>query len=129
MDGVTYRDVCMWSVRNPIDISPFYEHQRSPGDKVPVFRHILLEGVHAVMPGKVIMDGFDGAHGSFIWLNGVEVDGVVPADVEAQFGAFTVGPGAVNFTPQGSGVTVNKGSGAETAPPDCKNRFPAFPAS
>ncbi len=127
VDGVTYRDVCMRSVKTPIDIDPFYEHQRSPGNKVPVFRNILLEGVHAVTPGKVIMDGFDSAHGSSMRLNGVKIDGLLPGDVEAQFGAFTVGPGEVNFTPEGDGVTVSKGTGAAAAVPDCRDSFPPFP--
>ncbi len=127
VDGVTYRDVCMRNVKTPIDIDPFYEHQRGHGDKIPVFRDIFLEGVHAMTPGKVIMDGFDSTHGSAIWLNGVEIDGVLPHDVETQFGAFTVGPGVVNFTMQGAGVTVSKGNSGVAAVPDCKNRFPGFP--
>ncbi len=127
VDGVTYRDVCMRDVKYPIDISPFYEHHRSPGSRVPVFHDIYLEGVHAVTPGKIIMDGYDGEHRSSIRLNGVEIDGVLPGDVEAQFGAFHLGPGEVNFLPKGDGVWVSKGAGTGVAPPDCKNSFPAFP--
>ena len=127
VDGVTFRDVCMRNVKNPIDISPFYEHHRGSGDKIPVFRNIFLEGVHAMTPGNVIMVGFDSSHGSTIWLNGVEIDGVQPQNVETQFGAFTVGPGVVNFKMQGAGVTVSKGASREAAVPACKNRFAGFP--
>ncbi len=128
VEDVTYQNVCMREIKRPIDISPFYERNaKQMGDLVPVYRNIDIRGVHDLTPGKVIMDGIDAAHAGSIWLNGVEIDGVRPEDVQAQYGAFTLGPGAVNFTPLGQGVTVRKGAGDAAAVPDCKGRFVPFP--
>ncbi len=126
--NVLYEDVCMRNVKHPIDIEPFYENNRSRnGDRIPVYNDILLQGVHALTPGKVNMDGIDAAHLSTISLNGVEIEGTGQADVEAQDGVFTLGPGPVNIVPSGPGVVVRKGTGAAVEIPSCKARFEKFP--
>lgn len=128
--NVLYQDVCMRSVKHPIAIDPYYEHNRSrKGDSIPVYRDIVLRGVHAITPGKVDMDGIDATHASVIWLNGVEIDGIRPEDVEAEDAVFILGPGPVSFVPRGPAVTVRKGTGVAAAIPDCKSRFVEFPAS
>ncbi len=128
VDAVTYHDICMRNVKDPIAIDPFYEHNSIRGERIPVYRDISLSGVRAETPGKVTMDGMDAAHLSTIWLNGVEIDGLRPDDVEAQFGIFTLGPGPVGVMPRGTAVAIRKGSGAAAAIPDCKGRFAPFPA-
>lgn len=128
VEDVTYRNVCMREIKRPIDISPFYEKSgKQTGELIPEYQNIYLRGVHDVTPGKVVMDGLDAAHVSSIWLDGVDIDGIRPEDVEAQYGAFMLGPGAVNFMPQGQGVTVRKAAGAAAPVPDCKDRFVPFP--
>jgi polygalacturonase len=128
VEGVTYENVCMRDIKRPIDISPFYEKNGTQsGNKIPVYRQINIRGVHDLTRGKVIMDSLDATHAGSIWLNGVEIDGIKPEDVEAQYGAFTLGPSSVNFVPGGPAVAVQKGSGATFAVPNCNGSFVPFP--
>ena len=55
------------------------------------------------------------------------VDGLTAASVSASYANVTLGPGNVNFTPSGTGVTVtNNVSGTSTPNPCGADRFPTF---
>jgi hypothetical protein len=60
-----------------------------------------------------------------IVLDNVVVDGVGPPGVAAQFANITLGPGNVNFTPAGRGVTVTDAITGTAPPLECA--FPPLP--
>jgi hypothetical protein len=56
----------------------------------------------------------------------VVIDDITSSDVSAEYAAVTEGPGNVNFTPTGTGVTVsNKISGSST-PNSCAGKWVTF---
>ena len=57
VDDVSYENVCMQNVANPIVLNTMYT--TFPGDKLPIYRNILLRDVHSVTP--------DGSHFS-AWM-------------------------------------------------------------
>lgn len=104
VEDVSYQDVCLRDVANPIVLTSMYT--TFPGDKPPVYRNILLKNVHSATPGWLTFLGLDGAHKLGVTLENVTVAGLRPSEVHIENADLT---GAVT-----------------DAPASC--RFPAFPA-
>lgn len=105
VERVTYENVCMRNVANPILLTSMYT--TFPGDKLPVYRDILLQDVHSLTPGWVTYLGVDAQHPLGVRLKNVTLDGVTAAQTRTQ----------------NANVEVEAGG----APVDCSRRFPAFP--
>lgn len=111
---VTYRNVCMRNVPVPISISPFYTGQTADGivdlgmkgDLIPDYKEITLENVLSVTPGVAQVAGLNAEHATELTLNGVEIRGIQPDQVRAQFAHITLGPMGANFTFTGNDVTT-----------------------
>jgi len=75
----------------------------------------------------VTLEGFNAAvrAGPFS-LDNVVVDNIGPGAVAAEFADITLGPGPVNFRPQGLGVNVDDRTAGDSAPRACS--FPRLPA-
>jgi polygalacturonase len=58
VDQINYRNVCLRSVKTPIDISTHYDNT-AEGALVPVYTNIEFNDVHSVTPGRVIIQGYD----------------------------------------------------------------------
>jgi polygalacturonase len=122
--GITYSDVCVRGLANPIILTPRYS--TATGTAIPTYSNITIRDFHALSAGKVTIDGYDAAHPTGITLDNVVVDGIVASDVTAAYASVTLGPGAVNFTPSGTGVTVT-GSGSGTSTPNaCAGKWVSF---
>jgi polygalacturonase len=121
---VSYRDVCMRRVKNPILIDPFYS--TAGGEKIPVFRDILMRNVFITTPGKITLDGRDAEHLLKLTLDGVAETGVEPKQFSAAHARINIGPGDVNFTPAGDDVRVTRLKGERTEP-SCSEEFIPFP--
>jgi polygalacturonase len=122
---VSYRNVCMKDVKNPVLVYPFYSNQT--GTLIPDFQEITLHDVHITTPGEVTLEGFDAAHPLKLTMDGVAVDGLNPAQIRAQHAHLTFGPGRVSFIPTGDDVTLTNLPG-DRKPPACeKNVFVPFP--
>jgi polygalacturonase len=126
---VTYRDICMRNVKNPIAIDPYYEHNMAKGEKIPVYRNILLQGVHSLTPGDVTMIATDPQHALALQLDGVIVDKEQESQIHTQFGQFLLDPGKTNLKIAGPGVEQKAIPGAGTAVPECQDRFIPFPSA
>jgi polygalacturonase len=131
VSDVTFSDVCVRDVTHTILINTAY-NPLFAGTSFPMFGSLTFRNFHSVtclagvLP-EVTLGGFNAAYPAGpITLDNVVVDGVGPASVAAQFANITLGPGNVNFTPSGMGVSVkNKVSGSST-PFEC--HFPKLPA-
>jgi polygalacturonase len=60
VEHVTYENVCMRKVMNPIMLTSMYT--TFPGDKIPVYRDITLHDVWSETPGYVTYLGVDSTH-------------------------------------------------------------------
>jgi polygalacturonase len=124
VQDVSYDNVCMRNVGNPILLDTRYTS--FPGDKVPVYRDIVLKDVHVMTPGGLAVLGLDEKNRVQVRLDNVTVTD--PShDLRAEHAAVTIGPRRGNFIPLGSDVAVNDGATKQGAPVDCKKRFVPFP--
>ncbi|HLK68448.1 MAG TPA: glycosyl hydrolase family 28 protein [Bryobacteraceae bacterium] len=80
--GVTYEDVCIRQTQRPIWFETTYSDTNAKGasgDKLPVYRDILLRNVRVEDGGRVTMQGLDADHHL-----GIEFDNVVFLDPQPQ---------------------------------------------
>jgi polygalacturonase len=124
VSNVTYSDVCTRSVANPILLTPHYS--TATGSDIPQYQGITIRDFHALDGGAVTIEGYDSAHATGITLDNVVVDGITAADVTAQYADVTLGPGAVDFTPSGTGVTVHDTISGTSQPNDCAGKWVTF---
>lgn len=111
--NVTYRNVCMTNVAVPISISPFYNGQTTDGIVdlglkgilIPDYKAITFENVVSMTPGIAQIAGLNADHLTEVTLNGVDIRGIQPDQVRAQFAKITIGPLGTNLKFQGNGVT------------------------
>jgi polygalacturonase len=127
VNNVTYSDICTKDLSNPIFLTPFYT--TATGSDIPQYTNIKIQNFHALAGSntpKVTLDGFDASHLNSVTLDNVVVDGITSSNVSAEFTNVTLGPGAVNFTPSGNGVTVKNSVSGTSTPNPCTNKFVTF---
>jgi polygalacturonase len=121
---VTYQNVCMRDVKNPIVLDPFYSN--ASGDLLPVYEDILLQNVHDVSSGKLTLVGLDAQHLLKTYLDGVYIDGTRAEQVKAEHARFLVGPNGTNIKLAGSDIEV-RSQANQDKPISCKDAFVPFP--
>ena len=129
--NITYRNICMKDVAVPISISPFYNGQTTDGiqdlgmkgDRTPDYKDINFENVVSLTPGIAQVAGLNANHLTEITLNGVEIRGIQPDQVRAQFAKITLGPKGANFTFTGNGVTTMPLKAPSKMSFSCENKF------
>ncbi len=124
--NVTFQNVCMRKVAHPIVLDSMYT--TFAGNKLPVYRDILLQDVHSTTPGYVTLQGVDAGHKLGVTFDNVTVDGLLPADIQAQNAAIAIGPRRGNVIPAGEDVSVMSDAAATADPLSCESRFVAAPA-
>ena len=124
---VSYKDVCIRDVKNPIIVSPFYTS--ASGALVPTYQEILFENVHVVSPGEIQLIGIDALHPLLARMDGVSIDHLAAREIHAAHAHFVVGPRPVSFLLQGDDVTVTKTAPGRESPMQsaCKAEFVPFP--
>ncbi len=125
--NITYSDVCVRALSNPIIITPMYS--TDTGSLIPNYNGITIQNFRSMSTSttpKVTLLGYDATHALGITLDNVVVDDITSDNVSATYANVTLGPGMVNFTPSGTSVTVsNKVSGSSTAN-TCANKWVTF---
>ena len=135
---LTYRNICMRGVANPIAISPYYTNQTTEGfvdpgykgTKIPDYKKIKLENIYSETPGDVLIAGLDEEHRTQIELRNVVIKGITEGQTHMAFvDVVTAAPGA-NFSFKGKSVrVVELGKDAVTGTPadkmaaTCKDAF------
>jgi len=125
VQNVTYENVCMENVANPIVMTAFYT--TATGTSIPQFRNINFLNVHALTPGNVSFDGYDNNTTNGVTdllgmnLDNVSIDGIASNQVASQYTQFALGPDPVNFASYlaGVGVTVTNNVSDTNAPYSC----------
>jgi polygalacturonase len=127
VNNVTYSDVCVRNLSNPILLTPTYS--TATGAFIPQYTNIKIQNFHDVSGGsntpQVTLDGYDAAHMNSITLDNVIIDGISAANVTASYTNVTLGPGNVNFLPSGTNVTTNSIAGSSTPNP-CTDKWVTF---
>ncbi|HEX3742486.1 MAG TPA: glycosyl hydrolase family 28 protein [Bryobacteraceae bacterium] len=123
---VIYSDVCMKDTKNPIYMDSNYSFRGAASDKPPTFRGIVLRDVRIIGPGKITLDGLDTAHRLGMIFDNVVLNDPKAVRITADYGQFVLGPGPVNFLPEGRDVTVVGASG-KGVPNACEGKFVDLP--
>ena len=127
VNNVTYSDVCVRDLANPIILTPKYS--TDTGSSIPQYTNITIQNFHSLGTSnnpKVTLDGYDASHLNTITLDNVVVDGISSSNVTASYTKVTLGPGNVNFTPSGTDVTVTNGISGTSQPNDCAGKWVTF---
>ena len=127
VNNVTYSDVCVRDLATPILLTPAYT--TATGNDIPQYANIKIENFHALSgPSNqtVTLDGYNGSHLNSVFLDNVVIDGISAANVDASYTSVTLGPGNVNFTPSGTGVTVTKNITGASTPNPCTGKWVTF---
>ncbi|MBV9182477.1 MAG: endopolygalacturonase, partial [Acidobacteria bacterium] len=127
VNNVSYRDVCMRDVRNPIVMETTYD-PTTTGSLVPRFEAVLLQNVRVLGGGKVSLEGFDTAHPLRMVFDGVELQGIPADQVQVAHARISTGPGQVNFIFSGDDVEVIRLAGDHKVP-SCDGHFVPFGAA
>jgi hypothetical protein len=126
VDSVTYSDICVRELANPILLDPHYSS--ATGTLIPIFTNITIQDFHALTSGigqTVTLDGYDLQHLTTVTLDNVVIDAL--PTVAATDATVTIGPGGISFPPPaGTGVTV-LGTPGTPSPVDCSGRWVTSP--
>ncbi len=124
-----YDDVCIRDTKNPILMDTHYSAAPNPNsDHIPFFTDIVLRNVRVEGPGKVTLDGYDDKHRLGITFDNVGIDDLSKVKFSSSHATVQLGPGPVNFTPQGADVTI-EGSGGKGKENACQGKFVPMPAT
>lgn len=126
--NVTFSDVCLRNLSNPILLTPFYS--TATGTSIPQFTSITFRNIHGISGGsntpKVTLNGYDASHMNSVTLDNVVIDGISAANVAASYTNVTLGPGNVNFTPSGTNVNVTNNMSGTSQPNPCTDKWVSF---
>jgi polygalacturonase len=123
VSNISYDDVCIRGVANPILLSPHYS--KVEGTLIPDYKDISLSNVRVMaVPGLkqvVTLMGYDPEHMLDVSLDNVIVEGQV--DVRAAFASVKTGPNPVSFTAAGDHVDMASGVTGKAPPNPCTGKF------
>jgi polygalacturonase len=125
VENVSYENVCMRDVTNPIILTPMYT--TFPGTRLPIYRDIRLKDVHSVTAGWLTLLGLDTEHKLGVTLDNVTIDGLRAEAIRAENAEVRMGRSG-NVALGGNGVSVQASGEAAAAPLNCQGRFPRFPS-
>jgi polygalacturonase len=131
---LTYQNICMRGVKNPIAISPYYTNQTTEGfedpkytgDRIPDYKAITIRNVIDTTPGDVLIAGLNDDHRTEVALDGVQINGITPAQVHGHFATLTLGPLGTNLNFGGTDIKVVPAAKATAPPTDAAADMPSF---
>lgn len=127
VQGVTYENVCIRNVTNPIVLTPHYTN--FSGRLNPEYRDISLRDVHILTPGYYIFSGLDPRHVLEVALDNVFADDLGASHVLAIDARISLGPALGNLAPSGENVVTSRTPNSRPGTPSaCVSGFVPFPA-
>jgi polygalacturonase len=122
---ITYSNICMRNVTNPLAFFPFYAD--TSGDQLPVFRDIRLADIHILTKGSFTFFGLDAQHKLGVTLDNVYADDLPDSAVQARDVDFAIGDS--NLKPEGDDVSLRKlRESRRLEPLQCDGRFVPYPS-
>jgi polygalacturonase len=123
---ITYRNVCMRDVKNPLFFTPLYT--TFTGDLIPVYRDITLDNIHILTSGTYIFLGADAQHKLGLTLNNIFADDQSNSHITAKDADLTIGAQRGNLEPSGDNVSLQQTPNSTPGTPlACAARFVPFP--
>jgi polygalacturonase len=122
-----YDDICIRNSKTPIDLDTAYSYAGKLQNSFPSFEDIVLRDVRIAGGGTIMLNGYDKTHRIGIQFDGVTVDSPAAYRFKINHADILLGPGPVNFEPQGEDSTV-RGKAGKGALAGCAAMFVPFPA-
>jgi polygalacturonase len=123
---VVYQDVCMRDTKNPILMDTHYSFYGSARNLLPVFDDVVLRDVRVEGGGKITLEGYDSTHRLGIEFDNMTLDDPQLVKIISSHADVKLGPGPVNFLPQGEDVQVS-GKPGRGRPHPCDGKFVPMP--
>jgi len=125
---VVYEDICIRNTKNPIYMDTHYTATVSAEQgRIPVFQDITLRNVRIAGEGRLVLDGFDAEHPLKMSFDNVILDAPNSVTITASHATLMMGPGLVNFRPEGPDVSVSEKLSAAFRTTLCNEKFVPFP--
>ena len=124
---VVYDDVCIRNSKTPIDLDTAYSYAGKLQNSFPSFEDITLRDVRIAGGGTIMLNGYDKTHRIGTQFDGVTVDSPAAYKFKINHADIVLGPGPVNFQPQGEDSTV-RGKAGKGALAGCEAMLVPFPA-
>lgn len=70
--GVTYKNICMQNVKNPISLDTHY-NINADGQLTPEFRNILFRNIRVLSAGNFVFDGYSNTRPARVTLRDVHI--------------------------------------------------------
>jgi len=121
---VTFEDVCIRNSPNPMVFTPMYT--TFTGDKLPLFRDIVLNNIHVLTPGAFTFYGLDSEHKLGVSFNHVTADSLQQSEIFAKHADIELRGKRSNLIPNGTDVSVSGAGAVEEEPLACEERFVAL---
>jgi polygalacturonase len=126
---ITYRDICMRGMANPILLTPHYSKEED-GSSIPIYKRISInnvrsmKGANSAVKPVVTLQGWDPENILEVNMSNVIIDGIAPNGVKAEFADVAIGPGPANFQVAGNDVIVDTKVTQNPPPNPCTGKFP-----
>ncbi len=128
---LTYQNICMRGVKNPLAISPYYTNQTTEpyedphytGTRIPDYKAITIRNVTSTTPGDVLIAGLNDQHRTELTLDNVHIESITPSQVHGHFATITIGPGGTNIDFSKTDLKIIPATGEKTAPYSCEGKF------
>ena len=125
---IVYEDVCIRNTKNPIYMDTHYTATVGPEQgRIPVFQDITLRSVRIIGDGRLMLDGFDAEHLLKMTFDNVVLDTPAAVKTTASHATLTLGPGLVNFRPEGEDVSLSGSPSTIGTSSACAGKFVPFP--
>ncbi len=93
------------------------------GNLIPDYKAITFENVISMTPGIAQVAGLNADHLTEVTLNGVDIRGIQPDQIRAQFAKITTGPLGTNLKFIGNGVTSTPATAPLKMSFSCDGKF------
>lgn len=122
VENIRYENVCLRDIKRPIDIDTHY-NPKALGSSIPDYRQIVMQNVHSLSPGQIMLRGFDAQTPLRLQMNQVSVADTSLTTQTLAFAEISVDGKAHSFVDEGKRIELPIAK--ESA---CAGKFADFPA-
>lgn len=121
VEHVRYENVCLRDIKRPLDIDTRYG-RNATGQLIPNYRDIVMQNVHSLSPGQIILRGYDAQNPLRLQMNQVSVAAASLATQTLAFAEISVDGKPQSFVEEGKRIELPTASEST-----CAGKFADFP--
>lgn len=121
VEHIRYENVCLRDIKRPLDIDTRYG-RNATGQLIPRYRDIVMENVHSLSPGQIILRGYEAQNPLRLQMKQVSVAAASLATQTVAFAEINVDGTPQSFIEEGKRIELPTVSGST-----CAGKFADFP--